>query len=100
MLSIESKIISIFSSKLASLTDNPSISFVKEKQYELEVKDEVYTEDMVEIKAIEYIKQKMMDDKLINWFSQQSTIGLIEKLLKNCKKKATNFVFYNSINYI
>ena len=44
--------------------------------------------------------QRMMDDQLINGFSQPSTIGLIEKLLKDCKKKATNFVFYNSINYI
>lgn len=36
--------------------------------------------------------QKMMDDQLINWFNQPSTIGLIDKLLKDCKKKATNFV--------
>lgn len=37
--------------------------------------------------------QKMMDDQLINWFNQPSTIGLIDKLLKDCKKKATNFVY-------
>lgn len=48
--------------KVIFSSDIPSISFVKEKQYELEVKDEVYTEDMVESKAIQYIRQKMMDD--------------------------------------
>ena len=39
-----------------------NICFVKEKQYELNVKDEVYTEDIVRNKAIEYIKSKMIKD--------------------------------------
>ena len=43
--------------------------------------------------------QKMMDDQLINWFNQPSTIILIDKLLKDCKKKATNFVS-STINFI
>lgn len=35
---------------------------VKEKQFEVEVKDEVYTEDIARNKAIDYIKQKLMKD--------------------------------------
>lgn len=38
------------------------IRFVKEKQYEVIVKDEVYTEDLVESRAIQYVKDKMMKD--------------------------------------
>lgn len=38
------------------------ICFIKEKQYEMIVKDEVYTEDIVKVKAIDYIKDKMMKD--------------------------------------
>lgn len=38
------------------------IRFTREKQYELEVKDEVYTEDIVKVKAIDYIKDKLMKD--------------------------------------
>ena len=38
------------------------ISFVKEKQYEVVVKDEIYTEDMLQDKAIQYVKDKMMKD--------------------------------------
>lgn len=37
-------------------------SFKKEKQYEAIVKDEVYTEDIVKVKAIDYIKQKLLKD--------------------------------------
>ena len=40
----------------------PSIRFVKEKQYEVVIKDEVYTEDIVKIKAMDYIKDKLMRD--------------------------------------
>lgn len=35
---------------------------VREKQFEVEVKDEVYTEDIAKIKAIDYIKNKLMSD--------------------------------------
>ena len=38
------------------------IKFVKEKQYEVIIKDEVYTEDIAKIKAIDYIKNKMISD--------------------------------------
>ncbi len=38
------------------------IRFMREKQYELEVKDEVYTEDIVKVKAIEYIQEKLKKD--------------------------------------
>lgn len=38
------------------------IKFVKERQYEVIVKDEVYTEDIAKIKAIDYIKNKMIND--------------------------------------
>ena len=38
------------------------IKFVKEKQYEVIIKDEVYTEDIAKIKAIDYIKSKMIND--------------------------------------
>lgn len=36
------------------------IQLVKEKQYEVLIKDEVYTEDIARNKAIEYIKDKLM----------------------------------------
>lgn len=36
--------------------------FVREKQFEVLVKDEVYTEDIVQNKAIDYIKNKLMKD--------------------------------------
>lgn len=39
-----------------------NISLVKEKQYELNVKDEVYPEDIALTKAKDYIKQKLMKD--------------------------------------
>ena len=39
-----------------------NVHFVKEKQYEMVVKDEVYTEDIVKIKAISYVKDKLMKD--------------------------------------
>ena len=38
------------------------IQLVKEKQYEAEIKDEVYTEDIARNKAIDYIKEKLMKD--------------------------------------
>lgn len=38
------------------------IKFVKEVQYEAIVKDEVYTEDIAKVKAIDYIKDKLMRD--------------------------------------
>lgn len=51
--SFESKNKVLFSSNLLD------IQFVKEKHYEMIVKDEVYTEDIVRSKAIDYIKEKM-----------------------------------------
>lgn len=39
-----------------------SLSLVREKQFEAEVKDEVYTEDIARNNAIDYIKQKLMKD--------------------------------------
>ncbi len=38
------------------------ISFVKERQFEAIIKDEVYTEEMVESRAIQYVKDKIMKD--------------------------------------
>lgn len=38
------------------------IRFVREKQYEVIIKDEVYTEEMVGVRAIEYVKEKLMKD--------------------------------------
>jgi similar to stage IV sporulation protein len=38
------------------------IKFVKEEQYEAIVKDEVYTEDVAKVKAIDYIKNKIISD--------------------------------------
>lgn len=46
----------IFSSLLLN------IRFVKEKQYETVIKDEVYTEDIAQNKAVDYIKSKIMKD--------------------------------------
>ena len=38
------------------------IQFVREKQYETLVRDEIYTDSMVEVKAREYVKKKLMRD--------------------------------------
>jgi len=38
------------------------IRFVREEQYEAIIKDEVYTEDIAKVKAIDYIKDKLMKD--------------------------------------
>ena len=38
------------------------VEFVREKQFEAIIKDEVYTEDIARNKAIDYIKQKLMRD--------------------------------------
>lgn len=38
------------------------IRFVREKQYEVIIKDEVYTEEMVGVRAIKYVKEKLMKD--------------------------------------
>ena len=41
-----------------------NIKFVKEKQYETKILDEVYTEDIAKNKAIDYIKTKLKKDNL------------------------------------
>lgn len=53
-----------FSTKDKILLSNPliNINLVKEKQYELIVKDEVYPEDIAINKAQDYIKQKLKKD--------------------------------------
>ncbi len=53
-----------FSSKNKVLfkDDIMGIEVVLEKRYELDIKDEVYTEELVESRAISYIKDKMMLD--------------------------------------
>ncbi len=38
------------------------IQFVRERQYETLVKDEIYTDSMVEVKALEYVEKKLMRD--------------------------------------
>lgn len=38
------------------------LEVIKEKRYEMDIKDEVYTEELVENKAINYIKDKLMKD--------------------------------------
>ena len=38
------------------------VCFVKERQYEMKVLDDVYTEDIVQSKAISYVKDKLMKD--------------------------------------
>lgn len=38
------------------------IKFVREKQFEAIIKDEVYTEEIAKVKAIDYIKSKMIND--------------------------------------
>ena len=35
------------------------IKFVREKQHEVIIKDEVYTEDIARVKAIDYVKDKI-----------------------------------------
>ena len=64
----------------------PSIRFVKEKQHEVIIRDEVYTEDMVKVKALDYIKDKLMRDnsdiieisdvKILNSNSDEDSIKL------------------------
>ena len=41
-----------------------NLKVIWEKRYELEVKDEVYTEELVESRAVSYIKEKLMKDNL------------------------------------
>lgn len=55
-----------FSSKNKVLfSDNfLNLEIIKEKRYELDIKDEVYTEELVQSRAITYIKEKMMKDNL------------------------------------
>lgn len=60
------------------------IQFVKERQYEAIVKDEVYTEDIARNRAIDYIKEKMLSDndaikeiknvKILSTFSDEDSI--------------------------
>lgn len=60
------------------------LRFTREKQYEVVVKDEVYTEDIAKNKAIDYIKDKMMKDnpdivevlevKILSSFSDEDSI--------------------------
>ena len=38
------------------------LAVIKEKRYELDIRDEVYTEELVESRAISYIESKMMRD--------------------------------------
>lgn len=38
------------------------LEIIKEKRYEMIIKDEVYTEELVQSKAISYIKEKLMKD--------------------------------------
>lgn len=54
---------SFVSKKKNLITSNfLDIKLVSEKQYEVIIKDEVYTEEIVGVKAINYIKEKMMND--------------------------------------
>lgn len=39
-----------------------NIRFIREKQYEAIIKDEIYTEDVAKIKAIDYIKNKLISN--------------------------------------
>lgn len=41
-----------------------NLQIIKEKRYELDIKDEVYTEELVQSKAITYIKDKLMKDNI------------------------------------
>ena len=78
---------------LSSLLLN--ISFVKEKHYEMIIRDEVYTEDIAKNKGIDYIKQKLMNNnknikeikevKILTSFSDEDSIkmNLFVKAIEN-----------------
>ena len=51
-----------FRSKVLIRSNFLDIRFVREEQYEALVKDEVYTEDIAKVKAIDYIKDKLKKD--------------------------------------
>ena len=61
-----------------------NVQFVLEEQYEMLVKDEVYTEDIVKNKAINYIKEKIMRDnplikevvdvRILNSYSDEDSV--------------------------
>ena len=54
----------LFSSKNKILFED-SFSFFRviwERRYELDVRDEVYTEELVESRAVDYIKERLIDD--------------------------------------
>ena len=65
------------------------LEVVKEKRYEIDIKDEVYTEELVENKAINYIKNKMMKDN-----PDIREISKVEVMSRNVDYDGINFKFF------
>lgn len=53
------------------------IKFVKERQYEAVVRDEIYTDELVDERAISYVKEKMMRDNI--YIKDISEVKVIER---------------------
>lgn len=47
-------------------------------------------------KGLRYkLVQKLMDEQMQNWLSQESTMKLVKKLISECKQKSANVVKNN-----
>jgi len=65
------------------------LEVIKEKRYELDIKDEVYTEELVESKAVSYIKDKMMSDN-----PDIEKIASVEVLSRDIDYNGIRFKFF------
>ena len=65
------------------------LEVIKEKRYEMSIKDEVYTEELVENKAINYIKSKMMKDN-----SDIREVSNVEVMSRNVDYDGIKFKFF------
>lgn len=65
------------------------LEVIKEKRYEMNIKDEVYTEELVETKAINYIKDKMMRDN-----PDIREISKVEVMSRNVDYDGISFKFF------
>ena len=80
-----------FSSKNKILvSDNLlNLEIIREKRYELDIRDEVYTEELVESKAVSYIREKIMSDN-----SDIKDIIGVEVLDREIDYDGINFKFF------
>lgn len=66
-----------------------NLQIIKEKRYEMIIKDEVYTEELVQSKAISYIKEKLMKDN-----KDIKDVSNIKVLSKSTDYDSVHFNFF------